>query len=115
MWFSQDPNSSSSNLTSTLPQSTSSSSSGLGGLGGEPLHPLSLGNVFQLRTLLDQDEDTRLREIVLIGVGGVVDSESALRMKKAGAGVVGLATALGREGVEVFEKILNGLGASKAS
>jgi len=106
-WFapSSNFNSSPSTLESLLPTSSSTGFDGLGGLAGESLHPISLGNVFQLRNLLDSDQSSLLKGIVIIGVGGVVDAASCLRMKRAGAGVIGLATGLGRDGVEIFGTI----------
>lgn len=77
----------------------------LGGLAGEPIHALSLGNVFSFAKLLESHECQSMREIKLIGVGGVVDKQGVERMKKVGAAVVGCATLLGREGVKGFEKL----------
>ena len=77
----------------------------LGGLAGEPIHALSLGNVFSFAKLLEGHEDKAMREIKLIGVGGVVDKQGVQRMKEVGAAVVGCATLLGREGVKGFEKL----------
>jgi dihydroorotate dehydrogenase (fumarate) len=65
-------------------------------------------NVHRLRSLLDDYPDPRVRNITLIGVGGVCDSESAERFRKAGADAVAVATALGREGIVIFEKIRKG-------
>jgi dihydroorotate dehydrogenase (fumarate) len=48
-----------------------------------------------------------LKGISIVGVGGVMSGLSARRMSTAGAQVIGLATALGREGVDVFERISN--------
>jgi dihydroorotate dehydrogenase (fumarate) len=86
--------------------STLSSASGLGigGLAGAPLHPLALGNVKTLRGLLDSHEE--LKGVQVIGVGGVADSEGFARMRAVGASVVGVGTALGKEGMGVFGKIL---------
>jgi dihydroorotate dehydrogenase (fumarate) len=81
----------------------SESGTGTGGMAGQALHPLSLGNVATLRRLLDEHEETR--EVVVIGVGGVESKDGYERMKAVGAGAVGCATALGREGVGVFAKI----------
>jgi dihydroorotate dehydrogenase (fumarate) len=86
--------------------SASASGQGIGGLAGAPLHPLALGNVKTLRDLLDSHQ--RLRGIQVIGVGGVEDSEGFARMRAVGASVVGVGTALGREGMGVFGKILGG-------
>ena len=78
-----------------------------GGMAGAPLHPLALGNVQTLRTLLDQTE--ALRHVVIIGVGGVSDGAGYRRMRKAGAMAVGLATSLGTNGTRVFDYIENDL------
>ena len=77
----------------------------LGGLAGEPIHALSLGNVFSFAKLLESHVDEAMRGIQLIGVGGVVDKQGVERMKKVGAAVVGCATLLGRDGVKGFEKL----------
>ena len=77
----------------------------LGGLAGEPIHALSLGNVFSFTKLLESHEDKAVRKIKVVGVGGVVDKQGVERMKKVGAVVVGCATLLGREGVKGFEKL----------
>ncbi|WVR00300.1 hypothetical protein IAU59_007443 [Kwoniella sp. CBS 9459] len=79
---------------------------GLGGLAGTAIHPLSLGNIHSLRQLLDQD--TSLKHIKLLGVGGVEDNRSFNRMRAAGAYAVGVATALGSKGVAVFGDIQDG-------
>lgn len=88
----------------------SEAGTGIGGLAGAALHPLALGNVATLRKVLDQREETN--EVFIIGVGGVSDHSGFERMRKVGAGAVAVATALGREGVGVFEKILAGKGGS---
>ncbi|TEA17607.1 Dihydroorotate dehydrogenase [Colletotrichum sidae] len=77
--------------------------SGLGGMAGAPLHPLALGNVKTIAELVSRDPE--LLHIRVIGVGGVSDAAGFRRMKSVGAYAVGVGTALGREGVEVFEKI----------
>lgn len=76
---------------------------GIGGMAGAAIHPLALGNVYTLRTLLDQHAE--LHDIQLIGVGGVSDAEGYKRMKAVGAYAVGIATALGTKGIAVFEEI----------
>ena len=43
----------------------------LGGLSGPSLHPLALGNVSTLRRLLDEYGSGELRDVGIIGVGGV--------------------------------------------
>ncbi|KAK1593142.1 dihydroorotate dehydrogenase [Colletotrichum navitas] len=81
--------------------------SGLGGMAGAPLHPLALGNVKTITDLLSREPE--LLHIKVIGVGGVSDADGFRRMKSVGAYAVGVGTALGREGVEVFEKIASQL------
>ncbi|WPG99708.1 Hypothetical protein R9X50_00252700 [Acrodontium crateriforme] len=86
------------------PALNSATGTGIGGMAGTPLHPLALGNVKTLRTMFDADE--KLKNIDIIGIGGVSDQAGFERMKAVGAKVVGVGTAFGREGVSVFEKIL---------
>lgn len=95
-------------LTDILtPALASEAGTGIGGLAGAALHPLALGNVATFRKMLDEHEDTQ--DILIIGVGGVEDQDGFSRMRKVGAEAVGLATALGRYGVGVFEKIAKGI------
>jgi dihydroorotate dehydrogenase (fumarate) len=76
----------------------------LGGLAGEALHPLSLGNVYTFSELLKAyDAESGLKNLSIIGVGGVTSKEAAERMMAAGASIIGCATLLGREGVRAFE------------
>lgn len=82
------------------------SGAGIGGMAGAPLHPLALGNVKTLRSMLDKH--SQLKSIDIIGVGGVSDRAAFDRMTAVGARAVGVGTALGRRGVVVFQKILNG-------
>ncbi len=82
---------------------------GVGGMAGDAIHALSLGNVRIIRGLLDGSEVEGVRAVEIIGVGGVKDAEGLRRMRKAGAGVVGLATGLGREGVDIFQTIWQGV------
>ncbi|KXT06518.1 hypothetical protein AC578_6091 [Pseudocercospora eumusae] len=84
----------------------SASGLGIGGMAGAPIHPLALGNVKTIRAMLDQHE--QLQGIDIIGIGGVSDGAGFRRMRAVGAKVVGVGTALGCEGVAVFEKILGG-------
>lgn len=86
----------------------SADGTGIGGMAGPSIHALSLGNVSRLRQLLDRHDE--LRAIAIIGVGGVADLQGYRRMKAAGATAVALATALGQQGVGVFEKIATGGG-----
>ena len=83
---------------------SSADKTGIGGVAGAALHPLALGNVRMIRTMLDSEP--ALKDIRIIGVGGVEDHASFQRMQKVGASVVAIGTALGRKGVSVFESIL---------
>ncbi|KAL0942439.1 dihydroorotate dehydrogenase [Colletotrichum truncatum] len=96
-----DPESGDGELVPRLP------GSGLGGMAGPPLHPLALGNVKTITDLVSREPE--LLHIKVIGVGGVSDADGFRRMKSVGAYAVGVGTALGREGVQVFEKIATGL------
>lgn len=89
------------------PALKSANGAGIGGLAGAPLHPLALGNVKTIRQLLDAHG--HLSSIDVIGVGGVSDAKGYKRMRAVGASVVGVGSALGREGVPVFDKIIAGL------
>ncbi|KAF5381935.1 hypothetical protein D9757_007586 [Collybiopsis confluens] len=87
-----------------------------GGLAGEAIHALSLGNVYTFHRLLHDEagplhkaHSRSLRNIAIIGVGGVTTPAAYARMRKGGAAVVGAATLLGKEGVMAFE-ILSGHG-----
>ena len=73
-------------------------------LSGPALHPLALGNVHSLRHVLDRHPETK--DILIIGCGGVEDRDGFDRIRRVGAGAVGIGTALGREGVGVFGKIM---------
>ena len=92
--------------TGGSPALKSASGQGIGGMAGAPLHPLALGNVKTIREMLDQHE--QLKGVDIIGIGGVSDQAGFKRMQAVGAKVVGVGTALGREGVDVFGKILKG-------
>ena len=89
------------------PVINSASGTGIGGAGGAAIHTLSLGNVATLRRMLDQHQG--LRHIEIIGVGGVSEYGGYDRMRSAGASIVGIGTAFGREGIEIFHKISNEL------
>jgi len=77
----------------------------LGGLAGEAIHALSLGNVYTFSQILSQHTDEAMRNIKVIGIGGVTSPESVQRMKDVGACVVGCATLLGKEGVAGFHRL----------
>ncbi|KXT13235.1 hypothetical protein AC579_1744 [Pseudocercospora musae] len=82
----------------------SASELGIGGMAGAPIHPLASGNVKTIRRMLDDHE--QLQGIDIIGIGGVSDDAGFQRLRAVGANVVAVGTALGCEGVAVFEKIL---------
>lgn len=87
------------------PALNSSAGTGIGGLAGSALHPLALGNVATIRRMLDAHE--LLQHVEIIGVGGVGDAAGYERMRAVGAAAVGVGTALGMEGVAIFERIVN--------
>ncbi|KAM3073362.1 dihydroorotate dehydrogenase [Clarireedia jacksonii] len=91
------------------PALRSATGEGIGGMAGDALHPIALGNVRTIRRLLDVSRCEDVRRIEVIGVGGVKDAAGYRRMRGVGAAVVGVGTALGREGVDVFGKITAGL------
>lgn len=94
-------------LTDLLqPALASEAGTGVGGLAGAALHPLALGNVATFRKLLDENPLTE--SVMIIGVGGVEDQGGFDRMRKVGAEAVACASALGRYGVGVFERIATG-------
>ena len=95
------------NTPTAIPAINSSSGTGIGGLAGSALHPLALGNVATLRRMLDAHKE--LKHIEIIGVGGVSDAAGYKRMRGVGASAVGVGTALGVEGISIFEKIWKGL------
>ncbi|KAL6300301.1 hypothetical protein BKA93DRAFT_903568 [Sparassis latifolia] len=82
---------------------------GLGGLGGALIHPLALGTVFALSRALAAHPSAAVRNVGIIGVGGVLDAPGARRMRAAGATAVACATALGARGVGVFAEIRPGV------
>lgn len=96
------------NNQTSNPALNSATGEGIGGMAGSALHPLALGNVATIRKMLNDSGHAKLQQIFVIGVGGVSDSAGFERMRSVGADIVGVGTALGREGVSVFEKILRG-------
>lgn len=88
---------------SLAPALNSATGTGIGGLAGSALHPLALGNVATIRRMLDAHEP--LQHIEIIGIGGVSDMAGYKRMRAVGAAAVGVGTALGVDGVAVFERI----------
>ncbi|KAE8446946.1 hypothetical protein EG329_011428 [Mollisiaceae sp. DMI_Dod_QoI] len=87
----------------------SANGTGIGGMAGDALHPLALGNVRTIRSMLDASPHPDIQRIAIIGIGGVSDAAGFKRMRSVGAAAVGVGTALGREGVGIFEKISSGL------
>lgn len=85
------------------PTLSSEAGTGIGGLGGACIHWLSLGNVATIRRMLNAEG---LRDVAVIGVGGVGDRDGWERMLSVGAVAVGVGTALGDRGVRVFGEIL---------
>ena len=71
---------------------------GFGGLGGSVVHPLACGNVAKFKSLFGSD-------LVVIGVGGCRDGRTYWSLRQAGAQCVEVATALGADGVAVFDRI----------
>jgi dihydroorotate dehydrogenase (fumarate) len=90
----------------------SANGSGIGGMAGDALHPIALGNVKTIRGMLEASGFPDLRRIAIIGIGGVSDAAGFKRMRSVGALAVGVGTALGREGVSIFPKIISGLSES---
>ncbi|GAA5893426.1 hypothetical protein JCM8208_000792 [Rhodotorula glutinis] len=98
---------------------------GWGGLAGAAVHQTSLGNIYRLSLLLrgsapaggpsslGAPTDARLASVTLIGVGGASDAAGVERFRLAGADAVACATALGREGVSVFERMSGEVTAAK--
>jgi len=90
---------------SGVPVLGSGNGTGIGGMAGDALHPLALGNVKTIRQLLDASTHESIKDISIIGIGGVKDRSGYQRMKSVGAAVVGVGTALGREGLTIFKTI----------
>jgi dihydroorotate dehydrogenase len=73
-----------------------------GGLSGAPLHPLSVKVVSQLRAELGVD-------FPIVGVGGIVDADSAVATLRAGANLLQIYTGFAYRGVALLNDILRGL------
>lgn len=69
----------------------------VGGLSGPALLPIAVRCVYEIASALD---------VPIIGTGGVSSGEDALQMIMAGATLVGVGSALYREGECVFKRIL---------
>jgi dihydroorotate dehydrogenase len=70
-----------------------------GGLSGEPLHPLSLSVIAQLRAELGAI-------FPIIGVGGIVDADHALATLRAGANLIQVYTGFAYRGPALLDEIL---------
>ncbi|KLO20416.1 FMN-linked oxidoreductase [Schizopora paradoxa] len=79
----------------------------LGGLAGDSLHALALGNVYTFRRLISASQHESVRNISIVGVGGVTNPDAVKRMREAGANVVACATIFGKLGIDTF-KMLSG-------
>jgi dihydroorotate dehydrogenase len=73
-----------------------------GGLSGAPLHPKSVRVISQLRAELGPN-------FPIIGVGGIVNADSALGMLRAGANLLQLYTGFAYRGAALLEEILRAL------
>jgi dihydroorotate dehydrogenase len=73
-----------------------------GGLSGRPLHPLSISIIRQLRTELGPT-------FPIVGVGGIVNAESALATLRAGADLIQIYTGFAYQGHRLVEDILGAL------
>jgi dihydroorotate dehydrogenase len=73
-----------------------------GGLSGEPLHPISLKVIAQLRAELGH-------AVPIIGVGGIVSAQCARDTLRAGANLLQLYTGFAYRGADLLSEIINGL------
>ena len=73
-----------------------------GGLSGEPLHPLSLAVIAQLRADLPAG-------FPIIGVGGIVSAAHALATLQAGANLLQIYTGFAYRGAALLDEILDAL------
>lgn len=71
-----------------------------GGLSGPAVKPIAVRCVFDVYDSVD---------IPIIGVGGIMDYKDVLEFLYAGASCVQIGTSIMYEGMDIFEKILNGL------
>jgi len=72
----------------------------IGGLSGAPLHPIAVRIVYEVYRELEPE---------IIGVGGVIDYESAIEFLLAGAKAVQVVSALIKNGFKVIREIVNGI------
>ncbi len=73
---------------------------GLGGLSGPAIKPVGLACVWQIYSRV---------QVPVIGVGGISTSEDALEYLMAGARAVEVGTAVARDGIGVFGRLVSGL------
>lgn len=72
----------------------------MGGVSGKAILPLTIKNVFELSQAVS---------IPIIGTGGVTDTDSALQVLMAGAEMYGIGSAIYQQGVDIFQKIADGI------
>ena len=71
-----------------------------GGLSGPAVKPIAIRCVYDVFDSVD---------IPIIGVGGIRDYRDVLEFLYAGASCIQIGTSIMYEGMDIFEKILNGL------
>jgi dihydroorotate dehydrogenase (NAD+) catalytic subunit len=71
-----------------------------GGISGACLKPIALKSVYEAYSRVS---------IPIIGMGGVSSGSDAIEMLMAGASIVGIGTAIYKEGIEVFDHINKGI------
>ncbi|MBN1944841.1 MAG: dihydroorotate dehydrogenase [Bradymonadales bacterium] len=72
----------------------------VGGLSGPCILPLAVRAIWEVRRSVD---------LPIIGLGGVASSEDALQLIMAGATAVGIGTAVYHQGLDLFERVNQGL------
>jgi dihydroorotate dehydrogenase (NAD+) catalytic subunit len=70
---------------------------GIGGVSGSALKPLAIASVYQLYAAV--------KDMPIIGTGGVASGKDAVEMFMAGASAVGVGTAIYTRGFSVFKQI----------
>ena len=73
-----------------------------GGLSGPALLPIAVKSVYEVY---------RSVKIPIIGTGGVTQPEDAVQLLLAGATLIGIGTAVYYQGIEVFQKVADGIDA----
>jgi len=72
----------------------------IGGLSGTPLHPIAVRIVYEVYKELEPE---------IIGVGGVIDHETAIEFLLAGARAVQVVSAIIKNGFKIIKEIVNGI------